>query len=139
MKEVDVAGLRNAIAAHKGKVVFVNFWATWCSPCVAEFPDIVRLYQKYHSGGLEVIAVSFDPDAPTALPFLNRQKADFINLLRSPRLEDDAFITGFDKQAAGALPITWIFDRRGLKKYFTIGKFDPAAAEKLIADLLARK
>jgi thiol-disulfide isomerase/thioredoxin len=132
---VDAEGLKKAIAEQKGKVVFVDFWATWCAPCVAEFPDIVKLYQKYHAKGLEVIAVSFDEDAPTATPFLDKQKADFINLLKK---SDDEAMAGFDKEWAGALPASWIFDRNGKRAYFKMGKFDPVALDSQIAALLAR-
>ncbi len=54
-RQVDVAKLR-------GKVVLIDFWATWCPPCLHISPDIVRLYKKYHSQGLEVIGVSVDSD-----------------------------------------------------------------------------
>jgi thiol-disulfide isomerase/thioredoxin len=137
LTEVDSEALKKAVAGLKGKVVFVNFWATWCAPCVAEFPDIVKLYQKYHAKGLEVIAVSFDMEAPTAVPFLDRQKADFINLWKGPKQEDDAFMTGFDKECLGALPVSWLFDQNGKRIYFVMGKFDPAQLDKLIAGLLA--
>jgi thiol-disulfide isomerase/thioredoxin len=48
------------ITQHKGKVVVVDFWATWCAPCVAEMPDLVRLYHRYNAEGLEVVGVSHD-------------------------------------------------------------------------------
>ena len=135
--EVDFAGLKKAVAAQKGRVVFVNFWATWCAPCVAEFPDIVKMYQKYHTKGLEVIAVSFDESAPAAIPFLDKQKADFINVLKSPKQDDDVFMKGFDQAWEGALPASWLFDQSGKRVYFRMGKFDPVALDKQIANLLS--
>ena len=137
LQETDSEGLKKAVAGLKGKVVFVNFWATWCAPCVAEFPDIVKLYQKYHAKGLEVIAVTFDMEAPTAVPFLDRHKADFINLWKSAKQEDNAFMTGFDKDCLGALPDSWLFDQKGKRVYFHMGPFDPIALDKQIAALLA--
>lgn len=140
LPQVDPAGLSKAVAGQKGKVVLVNFWATWCSPCVAEFPDIVRLYQKYHDKGLQVIAVSFDEEAPTAIPFLDKQKAEFLNLIKAPNQDDDEFIKAYYKDAGEtlALPMSWVYDRSGKRQYFKMGKFDPAALEKLISDLIAR-
>ncbi len=139
LASVDAAGLQKAIAAQKGKVVFVNMWATWCAPCVAEFPDIVKLYQKYHAKGLEVIAVSFDSDAPTAIPFLDKQKAEFINLLKDPEQDDGAFMKTFEPESIGALPDSWLFDRHGKKQVFVPGRFDPVEFDKRIAELLAHK
>jgi thiol-disulfide isomerase/thioredoxin len=138
LTEVNADGLKEAVARQKGKVVFVNMWATWCAPCVAEFPDIVKLYQKYHARGLEVIAVSFDSDAPSAIPFLDKQKADFTNLLKSPKQDDDVFMKTFDKEWPGALPASWVFDRKGKQQYFVMGKFDAVAVDKLIGELVAR-
>ena len=143
LTEVDANGLKQAIARQKGKVVFVNMWATWCAPCVAEFPDVVKLYQKYHAKGLEVIAVSFDEAAAAAIPFLDRQKADFINVWKTQKQDDDTFKRIFEKawleKAAGALPASWLFDRSGNRQYYRVGKFDPAALDAQIAELLARK
>lgn len=138
LASVDAAGLQKAVAAQSGKVVFVNMWATWCAPCVAEFPEIVRLYKKYHAKGLEVIAVSFDSDAPTAIPFLDKQKADFINLLKDPKQDDGEFMMTFEKEWGGALPDSWLFDRNGKRQYYVMGRFDPAALDKQIGELLAR-
>jgi thiol-disulfide isomerase/thioredoxin len=138
LREVNADALKQAIAAQKGKVVFVNMWATWCDPCVAEFPDIVKLYRKYHAQGFEVVAVSFDSDAPSAIPFLDKQKADFINLLKSPTQDDDVFMKTFDEEWLGALPATWVFDRKGKQQCYVMGKFDPVAVDKLIGELLAR-
>jgi thiol-disulfide isomerase/thioredoxin len=138
LREVNADGLQQTIAGQKGKVVFVNMWATWCDPCVAEFPDIVKLYRKYHAQGFEVVAVSFDTDAPSAIPFLDKQQADFINLLKSPKQDDDVFMKTFDQEWLGALPATWIFDRKGKQQYYVMGKFDPVAVDKLIGELLAR-
>ena len=139
LREVDAVGLKKAVAGLKGKVVFVNFWATWCAPCVAEFPDIVKLYEKYHARGLEVVAVSFDMDAPSAVPFLDKQKANFINLLKNPSVEDEVLIKGFDKDWMGALPVSWLFDRNGKRVYFKMGRFDPVELDKLVAGLLVRR
>lgn len=138
--EVDAKGLNQAIAKQKGKVVFVNMWATWCAPCVAEFPDVVKLYQKYRARGLEVIAVSFDAEAATAKPFLDRQKANFINVWKTQKQDDDTFKRLFEKEwlekAGGALPASWLFDRSGKRQYYRVGKFDPSALDALIARLL---
>ena len=58
--EQDLDGKPLSIASYKGKVVLIDFWATWCSPCRAEIPNVVKTYQKYHDKGFEVIGVSLD-------------------------------------------------------------------------------
>ncbi len=60
--EKDVAGKALSVANYQGKVVLVDFWATWCGPCVAELPNVLKTYEKHHSKGFEIIGVSLDQD-----------------------------------------------------------------------------
>lgn len=60
--EKDVAGKPLSIASYKGKVVLVDFWATWCAPCRAELPNVIATYKKYHDQGFEIIGVNLDQD-----------------------------------------------------------------------------
>jgi thiol-disulfide isomerase/thioredoxin len=66
-REVDLANMR-------GKVVVVVFWATWCGPCVAEFPMIRKTYEKYHDKGLEVVGISLDDDKEDLVKFLKKNE-----------------------------------------------------------------
>src|SRR3989304_1693678 len=60
---VNADEIKSIISDNKGKVVVLNFWATWCPPCIKEFPDIIKLYDQYESKGLQVIAISMnEPD-----------------------------------------------------------------------------
>jgi thiol-disulfide isomerase/thioredoxin len=62
----------------KGKVVLVDFWATWCKPCIASMPDVQKLHEKYQSKGLMVLGVSIDDDGPKkVVPFLAKSKTKF--------------------------------------------------------------
>jgi thiol-disulfide isomerase/thioredoxin len=58
--EKDVAGKPLSIANYKGNVVLLDFWATWCGPCVAELPNVLKTYEKHHAAGFEIIGISLD-------------------------------------------------------------------------------
>lgn len=60
--EKDVAGKPLSVANYKGKVVLIDFWATWCGPCVHELPNVIKTYEKHHAKGFEIIGVSLDQD-----------------------------------------------------------------------------
>ena len=68
--ETDLAGKPLSIGALKGKVVLVDFWATWCGPCVNELPNVLAAYQKYHGDGFEIVGVSLDSDRAKLDAFL---------------------------------------------------------------------
>jgi len=67
--EQDVAGKPLSIGNYKGKVVLVDFWATWCVPCVRELPNVVKAYEKHHEKGFEIIGISLDQDEKTLKSF----------------------------------------------------------------------
>ena len=67
--EKDVMGQPLSLANYKGKVVMIDFWATWCPPCRGEVPNVVATYQKYHDKGFEIIGVSLDQDQQKLLAF----------------------------------------------------------------------
>ena len=60
--EKDLQGKPFSVAATKGKVVLVDFWATWCGPCVGELPNVQKVYEKHHAAGLEILGISLDSD-----------------------------------------------------------------------------
>lgn len=114
VKAVTGAALKKAVAAYRGKPVFVNYWATWCEPCVAEFPDIVKLYNAYRAKGVVVISVSLDEpeDKGKVAAFVAKQKAGFPVFLRSGG-SPEAFIQPLEKGWGGAVPSTYVFNRAG--------------------------
>jgi len=102
------------LGALRGKVVIVNFWATWCPPCRAEMPALNAFYQRNHSRGLEMIGVSADR---------SRHRSDVIKVAQSitypVAMLDDANTNGFG--APAELPVTYVIDGEGLLR----AKFTP--------------
>ena len=118
----DAAGFAEILKQQQGKVVLVDFWATWCIPCVKNFHHTVEWNEKFADQGLSVISVSMDEsDQATqkaVLQFLEKQDAQFTNILATAAGDQDPMDTfGIDD---GALPHYRIYDRSGklIKKFF---------------------
>lgn len=113
---VDGAAFRDAIAGHKGKVVLVDYWATWCDPCRENFPHIVDLHEQHVGDGLAVVSISTDDpeEEPQVRKFLAEQSATFENLLsefgNGTKSADEL---DFD----GGVPLYKLFDRQGKLRY----------------------
>ncbi|WP_258872125.1 TlpA disulfide reductase family protein [Thalassotalea euphylliae] len=76
-KHAKLVELEKSLANHKGQVIYLDFWASWCIPCKASFPWMNEMQQKYQSQGLKIITVNLDADKAHALAFLQEHPADF--------------------------------------------------------------
>jgi len=105
-------------------MLFLNVWATWCVPCVEEFPDIVKLSRSYDSKRLEVVAISADyPDEVDSkiIPFLMKQNVPF--KVYVAKFEDqEKFINALDTAWSGGLPATFIYDTEGHRRFRLVGQ-----------------
>ncbi|MBS4098570.1 MAG: TlpA family protein disulfide reductase [Sulfuricella sp.] len=114
---------------YRGKVVYLDFWASWCPPCRAAFPQIDKLYGKYRGQGFEVLAVNQDMQRDDALKFLNTQTVSF-TLLADP----DSRIA--ESYGLKAMPSAYLIDRKGVVRHIHRGFKENSVAE-LEAQLVA--
>jgi thiol-disulfide isomerase/thioredoxin len=134
----DAKALDSLIAAHKGEVVLVDYWATWCGPCVENFPHTVELAKKYRQQGLATIAVSFDllDDELKVREFLAKQGADFENLISIHDAIGQKPAVDFD---IAPLPEYRLYDRQGKLNQKWEANLQAGELEKKIEELLAEK
>lgn len=135
LQVTDAAGYDEAVASQRGKVVLVDFWATWCATCIEQFPHTVALFEQYRDRGLAVFSVSLDqPKAePQVRTFLENNRASFTNLLSSYK-NGVAAIEAFG--LPGPVPCYRVYDRTGkLRHEFGV---DPRAERQFtIEDIKA--
>jgi thiol-disulfide isomerase/thioredoxin len=139
LRPLDGPGLVQVLARHRGQVVLVDFWATWCGPCLKLLPHTLELDRRFRQRGLAVITVSLDTpaDQPATRRFLANQGATTENYLSSYNLGPAAFEAfGIDD---GALPHVQLYDRQGkLHRTFASGGKTIAleAVQRAVEELL---
>jgi thiol-disulfide isomerase/thioredoxin len=134
---IDVAGYRQILAKQHGKIVLVDFWATWCEPCRELYPIINDLAKQYAPQGLVVIGVSLDDDGEITLVrrFLARHQPVFVNYRKRPGKEEE-FINGVNPKWSGAIPADFLYDREGYPMITMIGEHSREEIEKAIRAVL---
>lgn len=112
--DLNEEGWQQILARQRGRVVLVNFWATWCEPCREEYPALVRLHNTYRSQGLSLLAVSMDePESVPAIErFLKSQDAQFGSYRHNFR-DFGKFIDTVNPRWGGGIPASLLFDRQG--------------------------
>ncbi len=127
----DLAGKTVSLADHAGKIVLVDFWATWCAPCKAEVPELMRLNKELGPKGFVVLGASMDEDKAAVASFVASKKVDYPMLLLGGELAPPGW-------TVPGLPTAYLVGRDGalLKRYF--GAKDSDELEADVAAALAR-
>lgn len=132
--------LRTTLDEHRGKVVLVNFWATWCRPCLKELPDLMALEARYRDRGFVLLAVSLDDPADreaVVRPFIDKWFPTLHTLARlSPDM--DSMVSVIDHAWNEVLPTSYILDRNGKIQARMQGGKAAAVFEAAILPLLEK-
>lgn len=130
-KTKDVDGVAFSFAKYKGKVLLLDFWATWCAPCVHEMPNVIATYNKFHKKGFDIVGVSFDNDLKKMKEFIIKEKMPWRHIA-----DGKGWNSEFGKYYnIRSIPSTYLIDRKGVIRYMNLrGKELEEAVDKLIKE-----
>lgn len=126
----DLDGKDVSFAQFKGKVVVIDFWATWCGPCKVEIPGYIELQKKYGKDGLAIIGISIDQNGPAQVKkFVEKNGMNYQVLMA-----DDAIVAAFGDFTS--IPTTFLINREGMIIHQKSGSWDHAEYEVLVKKAL---
>ena len=128
VKQIGIKELHTLTEANKGKVLVINYWATWCAPCVQEFPGIVALRNQFPEKDLTIIGISVDNNVRPVENFIAQHKVNF------PIYLDNREISAM--LSISSIPRTVIYDRSGKKVLDHIGIISGDSFRHLVQELL---
>ena len=123
-------GQQVSLSSYRGRIVLLDFWATWCVPCREETPHFVELQQKYGERGLQVIGVSMDDSLAPVRPFVEQFHVNYPIVMGTAK-------TGEQYGGVLGLPIAFLIDREGHIVSKHIGATDAAVFEKEVVGMLS--
>jgi len=129
----DVNGKDVKLSDFKGKIVVLNFWATWCGPCRKEIPDFIELQEEYGKEGLQFIGIALDQEgAAKVKPFVDKNKISYPILIGNNDIADKY-------GGMNAIPVTFLIDRKGMIRGHYIGMRQKSDLESMLVALLREK
>lgn len=119
----DLKGNEISLSDYKGKIVFLNFWATWCPPCRTEIPGFLDVYKQYKSEGMEIIGISVDrTGSRSVINFAEAFNITYPVVMSTRKLERDY-------QPGRYIPTTFVIDKKGQIRHKHVGYMDKRTLE----------
>ena len=139
LEMIDAAGIKKIVANKTDKLLLVNVWATWCSPCVAEFDELVTINRMYRKRDFQLVTISADsPDRKNkVLDFLEEKQASFTNYLFDCE-NKYTLMEAVDEKSPGGIPYTIVIKPGGEIIYRQLGLIEPLELKKIIVEQLGR-
>jgi thiol-disulfide isomerase/thioredoxin len=136
------AEMHKAITRHKGRVVLLHLWATWCLPCLDELSMVAKFAREAQPKGVELVSISLDDDSVPAAWKVGRilyQKTGGQLASRIVKVADrDAFVAGVDPRWDGQIPALFAYDQLGRLRKALVGPATREGIDSMVADLIAR-
>jgi len=134
-KVTDLSGKSISLSDYKGKVLFLNFWATWCPPCRAEIPDFVEAYGEHKTKGLEILGISLDSKGKEAIvAFVDKYKINYPVVLETRNTTEQLID---DYQPGQFIPTTIVIDKQGRIRNKQVGQMSKDMLLKYFQQLAA--
>jgi len=135
LEPINTQGIKDLLKNSSDKLRLINVWATWCGPCIREFPDFITINRMFRDRDFEFINISADEDhrKEKALKFLKDQQSSSANYIFS-EADKYALIDAIDKNWAGGLPYSLLVEPGGKIVYARQGIIDPGQIKRLIVD-----
>lgn len=136
---ISLDELRARVKKHRGRVLVLHFWATWCLPCLDEVPLISALVREARPKGIDILSVSLDDPTERAAEKVGQVLSErggeaMTNTI--VRVEDpDAFIAGVDARWDGTIPAFFAYDRQGALRRAFVGEMTREQFQRFVADL----